>query len=81
MTDNTNLDGQKLKAGVDQFAGVGLRQRKNGLEENLNMKRQLVDMSMYFIAPMPLLLFQMMFRSSSLQVRSLGSQVLAEEGT
>jgi hypothetical protein len=33
MADKTNLDHQKLKAALDKFMEIGLRQRKNWLEE------------------------------------------------
>jgi len=54
MADKTNLDGQKLKAALDEFAGVALLRRKNRLEETPTRKRKLVYVGMYFIAPMRL---------------------------
>jgi hypothetical protein len=63
MADKTNLDGQKLKAALNGFVEVGLRRRKNKLEETPTRKRKLMHVGMYFIAPMLLLLFLMMGRS------------------
>ena len=63
MADKTNHDGQKLKAALAEFMEVGLRPRKNRLEETLTKKRKLVQVGMYFIALMLLLLFPMMCRS------------------
>jgi len=80
MADKTNLDGQKLKAALDEFAEVGLRRRKNRLEETPTKKRKLVHVGMYFIAPMLLLLFLMMCRSRRRRGRNLGSQVFADKG-
>jgi len=60
MADKTNLDGQKLKAALDEFAEVGLCWRKNTLEKTLTKKSKLVHVGMYFIALMLLLLFLMM---------------------
>jgi hypothetical protein len=80
MADKTNLDGQKLKAALDEFAEVGLRRRKNRLEETPTKKRKLVHVGMYFIAPMLLLLFLMMCRSRRRRGRNLGSQVFADTG-
>jgi len=80
MADKTNLDGQKLKAGLDEFTEVGLRRRKNRLEETPTKKRKLVHVGMYFIAPMLLLLFRMMCRSRRRRGRNLGSQVFADKG-
>jgi hypothetical protein len=80
MADKTNLDGQKLMAALDEFAEVGLRRRKNRLEETPTKKRKLVHVGMYFIAPMLLLLFLMMCRSRRRRGRNLGSQVFADKG-
>jgi len=80
MADKTNLDGQKLKAALDEFAEVGLRQRMNRLEETPTKKRKLVHIGMYFIALMLLLLFLMMCRSRRRRGRNLGSQVFTEKG-
>jgi hypothetical protein len=63
MADKTNLDVQKLKAALDEFVQVGLRQRKNRLEETPNKKIKLVHVGMYFIALMLFLLFLMMCSS------------------
>jgi len=80
MADKTNLDGQKLKAALDEFAEVGLHQRMNRLEETPTKKRKLVHIGMYFIAPMLLLLFLMMCRSRRRRGRNLGSQVFTDKG-
>ena len=80
MADKTNLDGQKLKAALDEFAEVGLHQRTNRLEETPTRKRKLLHVAMYFIAPMFLLLFLMMCRSRSRRGSNLGSQVFADKG-
>jgi len=50
MVEKTNLDGQKIKAVLDQFAESSLRQRKNRLEETPTKKRKLEHVGMYFIA-------------------------------
>jgi len=60
IADRTNLNGQKVNAALDEFAEVGLRRRKNRLEETPTKKRKLMHVGMYFIAPMLLLLFLMM---------------------
>jgi len=78
MADKTNLNGQRLKSALDEFAEVGLRQRGNRLEETPTRKKNLVHIGMYFIAPMLLLLFLMMCRSRRRQARNLGSQVFAD---
>jgi len=80
MADKTNLDGQKFKAALDEFAEVGLRRRKNRLEETPTKKRKLLHVGMYFIAPMLLLLFLMMCRSRRRRGRNLRSQVFADKG-
>jgi hypothetical protein len=51
MGDKTNLDGQKLKAALYEFAEVVLRRRENRLEETPTKKRKLLHVGMYFIAP------------------------------
>jgi len=63
MADKTNLDGQKIKAALDEFAEVVLCRKMNMLEETPTKKWKLVPVGMYFIAPMLLLLFLMMCRS------------------
>jgi hypothetical protein len=63
MADKTNLDVQKLKAALDEFVQVGLRQRKNRLKETPNKKIKLVHVGMYFIALLLFLLFLMMCSS------------------
>jgi len=80
MADKTNLDGQKLKAALDEFAEVGLRRRKNRLEETQTNRRKLVHVGMYLIAPMLLLLFVMMCRPRRRRGRNLGSQVFTDKG-
>jgi hypothetical protein len=62
MADKTNLNGQKLKAALDEFAEVGLRRSNNRLKETLTKKRKLMHVGMYFIALMLLLPFLMMCR-------------------
>jgi hypothetical protein len=52
MEDNTYPDGQKLAAALEEFAEVGIRERKYRLEETLTKKRKFVHIGMYFIAPM-----------------------------
>jgi hypothetical protein len=79
MADKTNLDGQKLKAALDEFGEVGLRRQKNRLEETPTKKRKLVLVVMYFIAPMLLVLFLKMCRSRRRRRRNLGSQVFADK--
>ena len=80
MADNTNLDGQKLKAALVQLAEIGLRQRKNRLELTPTKTRKPVHVGMYFIAPMLLLLFLMLCRSRERRGKNLGSQVIATKG-
>jgi len=63
MAENTNLNGQKLKAAPGEFAEVGLRRRRDRAEETPTRKRKLVHVGMYFITPKLLLLFLMMCRS------------------
>jgi len=63
MADKTDLDGQKLKAALDEFAEVGPHRRQKRLEETKTKKRKLVHVGVYFITPMLLLLFLMMCRS------------------
>jgi hypothetical protein len=63
MADKTNLDCQRLEAALDEFGEVGLRRRKNRLEETPTKKWKLLQVGMYFNAPMLLLLFQMICRS------------------
>jgi hypothetical protein len=80
MADKTNLDGQKLKAALDEFADVGLRRRKNRLEETPIKKRKLVHVGMYSMAPMLLLLLLMMCRSRRRRGENMASQVFADKG-
>jgi len=60
LADKSNLDGQKLKAALDKLADVGLRQRKNRIDETQTKKRKFVYVGMYFITLMLLLLFLIM---------------------
>jgi hypothetical protein len=62
MADKTNLEVQKLKAALDEWAQVHLHQRKNRLEETPTKNRKHVHVGMYFISPMLLLLFLKMCR-------------------
>jgi len=80
MADKTTLDGQKLKAVLDEFVEVGIRQRTNRLNETPTRKRRLVHVGMNFIAPMLLLLILMMCRSRRWQGRNIGLQVFADKG-
>jgi hypothetical protein len=80
MADKTMLDGQKLKAALDEFAEFGLRRRKNRLEETPTKKRKLMHVGMYFIALMLVLLFLVMWKSRRQQGRNLGSQVFTNKG-
>jgi len=57
MADKTNLDGEKLKAALHQFAEVGLCRRKNWPDKTLTKKKKLQNGGMYFIASMLLLFF------------------------
>jgi hypothetical protein len=79
MAEKTNLDGQKLKAALDEFTEDGLRPRKNRFEATPTKKRKLMHVGMYFIAPMLLLLFLLMCRSRRRRGRNLGSQVFADK--
>jgi len=80
MADMTNLDGQKLKAALDEFAEVGLHPRKNNVAETLTKKRKLMQVGMYLIAPMLLLFFVMMCKYRGRQGRNLRSRVFADKG-
>jgi len=80
MADKTNLNGHKLKTALAEFAEVSLHQRKFRLEETQTKKGKLIQVGMYFIAPMLLLLFLMMCRSRRRQGRNLGSQVFTDKG-
>jgi hypothetical protein len=59
----TNLNRWTLMAALDEFPEVGIRRRKNRLQETSTKKRKLVHIGMHFITPMLLLLFLMMCRS------------------
>ena len=72
MADKTNLDGRKLKAALDEFSEVGLRQRMNRVQESLTKKTKLVHVGMYFIALMLRLHFLMMCRSRRRGGKNLG---------
>jgi len=78
MADKTNLDGQKLKAALDESAGVGLHRRKNWLDEILTRKEKLVHDVLCILAPVLLCLFLMMCTYIRRCERNLGSQVLAD---
>jgi len=80
MADKPNLDGHKLKAALDEFAEVGLRERNNWLDKTPTKKRRLVHVGMYFMTPMHLLLILMMCRQRKQQGRNLGSPVFAIQG-
>lgn len=58
--DRTNCNGENHKASPDKFAYVGIRRRKNWLQESPTWKWNLVHIGMYFIGSMLLLLFLMM---------------------
>lgn len=64
MADTTILDGQKMKAALDEFAEDGLRVRKDRIDQTPTNKWRFIYIGMYFIAPMFLLLFLMMGRYS-----------------
>ena len=80
MAVKTNLAGQTLKVALDEFAEFGLCWKKNRLEETPTMKWKFMHVCMYFIAPMLLLLFLMMWRSRRWQGRMLRSQVFTDNG-
>ena len=80
MADKTNLDGQKLQGALDEFTGIGISRRQNRLEESPTWKRKLLQVGMYFIAPMLLLLFLMMCLTRRRLGRNLGSQVFGNNG-
>jgi len=80
MTDITKLDSQKLKAALEEFVEVGLRIRKNRLDETPTMKRKMMNIGMNFIAPVPVFFFQIMCKYRRRQGRNFGSQVLADKG-
>ena len=63
MGDKINLDGQKLKAALDEFTEVSLHKRKIRLEETPTKKWKPMHGGMYFSAPMLVLLFLRMCRS------------------
>jgi len=52
MANKTNLNGQKPKAALDIFADIGLRRRKNRINDTPTFKKTLVHCGMYFITPM-----------------------------
>ena len=80
MADETNLNGQKLEAALDEFTEVGFRRRKNRLKETLTKKWKLMHVGIHFIALMLLLVFLMMGRSRKRRGRNLGSQVFTDKG-
>jgi hypothetical protein len=59
MADKTNLDGEKLKGALGEFAEIGLWRMKNRLKQTPTKKWNLVHVRMYFIALTLLLLFLM----------------------
>jgi hypothetical protein len=62
MADKTNLDSQKLNTALEEFTVVGLHHRINTINKTLTKKRILMQVGMYFIAPIHLLHFLMMGR-------------------
>ena len=52
MVDKTNLDAQKVKEALDELMEVGLRERKNWLENTSTEKRKHVHGVWYIIAMM-----------------------------
>jgi len=80
IADNTNLDGQRHKAALDEFPEVGFCRRKNGIDETPNKEWKFMHVGMYFITPMMLLLFPIMCRHKRQQRRQLVSLVLANNG-
>jgi hypothetical protein len=59
VVDKTNHDDPKLKAGLDDFAEVGLPERKNRLEDTRTNNRKVVHVGLHFIVPMLLFLLLM----------------------
>jgi len=78
MTDNSNLDGQKLNTAVDELVEDGLCQWKNWLKVTPPLPRKLVHIGRYFIVLMLQLLFLMMCIYRSPRERNLWAQVFAE---
>jgi len=62
MANKINLNGQTLKAALEEIVEVGLHIRKKLLNETLTKKCELVHVGSYSIALMPHLLFLMMCR-------------------
>jgi len=80
IADKTSLNGQKLKATLEQFTKGGLGWRKNGLNITTTKIWKLVHISMYFIAPKLHSVFPMMCRYRWRPGRNFQSQVFADEG-
>jgi len=62
MADQTILDGQKLKAAVEEFMETCLRREMNRIHATPTQKRIFIHVGMYLIAPMLILLSLMMCR-------------------
>jgi len=60
LADKTHLDGQRVKAALDEFGEVGLGRRKNGIDETPTTKMTFIHIGMYFIAQMLCSLFLIM---------------------
>jgi len=80
IADHTILDGKNLKAALDKFAEVGLRWRKNWIDETLTQMRKYIHVGMYFIAQMVVLPFLMIWRYTREWGRKLGSQGFTNNG-
>jgi hypothetical protein len=61
MVEETNHDDQKLKAAWDLSAEVAFCERNNSIEETPTKRRKFVHLGMYFITPMHLVLFLIMY--------------------
>jgi len=80
MADRTNLNGQKLKAALDEFAEVDLRRTHNRIDNTPTNKRQCVQVGTYVIARMLHSLFLMMCSYGRQQGRNHSSPVFPMEG-
>jgi len=80
MADESNLDGQTLKAALAWNMEVGLRLRNHMIEETPTKQRKFVYIQLYFIAPMLLLPFLMVCRYRRWRGTNLWSQVFADKG-
>ena len=65
MADETNPQGQKLKAALEELTEHGVRRSNNRLKETSTMRKNFVYVGMYSITPMLLLLYLMICRSRS----------------